>query len=104
MCALQSFCFEDSERVSRQLTGGICAPGEHRRGAVSPGIRECQAKQCIMWRFREGAELTTIGQKIMERQHRSRGSITTRLVAQTVVTTRREPRDSRSSGRLWSEG
>ena len=53
---------EDSERISRQLTGGIRATGEHRRGAMAPRIREGQAKQSIMRLFGEGAELATIGE------------------------------------------
>ena len=68
---------------------------------MTPRVRECQAKQGIMWRFGEGAQLTTIGEEIVQRQHRSRGSFTTRLVAQAVVAARRESRNSRSSGRLW---
>jgi hypothetical protein len=104
MRAWQSFRIEHSKRVSRQRTGGIRAPGERRRCAMTSRVRKCQAKQCIMWRFGEGAQLTTIGEEIVQRQHRSRGSFTTRLIAQAVVTTRRESRDSRSSGRLWCEG
>jgi hypothetical protein len=71
---------------------------------VPPRIRKCQTKMCIMRRFGEGAELATIGEEIVQRQHRNPGPITMRLVAQTVVTARREPRDPRSSGRLESEG
>ena len=71
---------------------------------MPPRIRERQAKQSIMWQVGEGAELTTIGQKIVQHQYRISSSITTRLVAQAVVTARREPCDSWSSGRLWSEG
>jgi hypothetical protein len=55
---------------------------------------------CIMRRFGKGAELATIGEEIVQRQHRDPGPITTRLIAQAVVTARREPRDPRSSGRL----
>ena len=71
---------------------------------MAPRIRECQAKHSIMWRFGEGAQLTTIGEEIVQHQYRISSSITTRLVAQAMVTARREPCDSRSSGRLWSEG
>jgi hypothetical protein len=71
---------------------------------MPPRIRECQAKQSIMWRFSERTELATISEEIVQHQYRISSSITTRLVAQAVVTARREPCDSWSSGRLWSEG
>ena len=56
-----------------------------------------------MRRFGEGAELTTIGEQIVQREHRDRGPITARLIAQAVATARREPRDPWSSGRLRSD-
>ena len=42
--------------------------------------------------------------QIVQHLYRISSSSTTRLVAQAVVTARREPCDSWSSGRLWSEG
>ena len=71
---------------------------------MAPRIREGQAKYGIMRWFSEGAELATIGEQIVQREHWDRGSITARFVAQAVLTTRRKPRDPRSSGRLRSEG
>ena len=67
---------------------------------MTPCIRECQAKQGVIRRFGEGAQLATVGEEIVQCQHRNPSSITMRLVAQAVVTARREPRDSLSSGRL----
>src|SRR5688572_719904 len=52
----------------------------------------------------ERAELAAIGEQIVQRQYRNRVSITARLVAQAMLTARRESRDPRSSGRLRSDG
>ena len=71
---------------------------------MAPRIGEGQAKQSIVWRFDQPAKLATIGKEIVQRQHLNPGSITARLVAQAVLTARREPRDPWASGRLRSEG
>jgi hypothetical protein len=71
---------------------------------MAPRIREGQAKHGIMRWFGEGAELATIGEQIVQREHRDRSSITARLVAQAVLTARREPRDPWPSRRLRSDG
>jgi len=48
--------------------------------------------------------MATIGKEIVQREHRGRGRITSRLVAQPVITARREPRDSRPARWLRHEG
>jgi hypothetical protein len=43
---------------------------------MAPCIREGQAKKSIMGWFSEGAELTTISEQIVQREHWDRGAIT----------------------------
>jgi hypothetical protein len=76
MGALQSFGIKNCERVSCQRSGVIRAPGEHRRGAMTPRVREGQSEQCIMRGFGKGAELAAIGKEIVQRQHRHAGAST----------------------------
>ena len=64
----------------------------------------CRRNSGIVRRFGEGAELATIGEEIVQREHGIAAAVAARLVAQAVLTARREPRDPRSSGRLRSDG
>jgi hypothetical protein len=44
---------------------------------VTACIWEGQAIQSLAWQFGEGAQLATIGKKIVQGEHRNRGGVTT---------------------------
>ena len=70
---------------------------------MSARVWEGHAEYRIVRRLPERPELAAIGKEIMQREHRNSVRGTARLVAQSMLTAPREPRDSRSPGRLWTD-